>query len=360
MEKQSHSESDRDTFAPGRVLIIEDELGPRESLRLILKDTYQVEMAGDVPEALTALKAKQYDVITMDLQVPGSDGFSLLHEIREIDPLAEIVAITAYGSMDVALSLMEEGVSLIIAKPFNTREVLQAVDKARRSNERRSPLMRRLKAPPPAHRDGQTDVGVANGPAVLGTRNDYLDFLLLFSRTLEANDPYAIGHSEKVCKACRRVAAKMDFDEETSFELEVSALLHDIGKAGLPYHLLSKTDPPTFQEWEVIRSHPSRGIVLVKPLGFSKEIQDAILYHHERYDGQGYPESLAGERIPLLAQIISVCDAYDAMVTTKPYRPPLPATRAFKEIRRCTGSQFAPQAAQVFLEVMEERINDPE
>lgn len=189
----------------------------------------------------------------------------------------------------------------------------------------------------------------------------------LFMRTtialaaaIEAKDHYTHGHTARVTNLSLEIAQRINqntkktFDEKFLENLQIASLLHDIGKIGVPEHILNKRSGLTIGERNRINEHPMIGINILKPI---RELEGSMLgvkYHHERFDGKGYPEGLKGEQIPLIASIISVADSFDAMITDRPYRPALVKDRAIKEIRHLSGHQFCPRVADTFLELCKE------
>jgi HD-GYP domain-containing protein (c-di-GMP phosphodiesterase class II) len=146
------------------------------------------------------------------------------------------------------------------------------------------------------------------------------------------------------------VAKRIGLDKERLSVLRLGALLHDVGKLAVPPAVLLKHGPLTEEEFEHVRRHPAAGVRMLRSLGAPREILPAVLHHHERWDGSGYPRGRAGERIPLEARILAIADSFDAMTSTRPYRAPRPVPDALEEIQRCAGSQFDPELVQVFTE----------
>lgn len=189
----------------------------------------------------------------------------------------------------------------------------------------------------------------------------------LFMRTtialaaaIEAKDHYTHGHTTRVTNFSLEIAQRINQDTKKTFDgkflenLHIASLLHDIGKIGVPEHILNKRSGLTIGERNRINEHPMIGVNILKPI---KELEGPMLgvrYHHERFDGKGYPEGLKGEQIPLIASIISVADSFDAMITDRPYRPALVKDRAINEIRNLSGQQFCPRVADTFLELCKE------
>jgi len=159
---------------------------------------------------------------------------------------------------------------------------------------------------------------------------------------VEAKDSVTSRHLRSVTHLAVQLAAQIDPDIATSDEFRYGCLLHDVGKIGVPERILSKPAPLTDDEWVVMRSHPDTGARVVEPLGLPQTVVDVVRHHHERWDGLGYPDGLAGEAIPLAARIFAVCDALDAMTSERPYRDPLPHSIAYARVRREAGRQFDP------------------
>lgn len=163
-------------------------------------------------------------------------------------------------------------------------------------------------------------------------------------KSVDIKDRYTCGHGERVGRACALIARELGMGERRAEELRLAGLLHDVGKLGVPTRVLRKNGPLTPAERQEIERHPELGDEIVRGIGFLGEARPAILHHHERYDGDGYPYGLAGARIPQAARIVAVADAFDAMTSTRSYRRGRPVDAALAELERCAGSQFDPQA----------------
>lgn len=177
--------------------------------------------------------------------------------------------------------------------------------------------------------------------------------LKALSAALDAKDSTTEGHSERVAKLTVAIAREMRMPEEKLIDIERGALLHDVGEIGVPDAVLRKPATLTRREWQAMRKHPLLAGVLVSKVGFLEGALPILLYHHERYDGRGYPFGLAADRIPLEARIFAVVDAYDAMTSDRPYRKAVSHEAALKEIGENSGSQFDPDAVDAFLRVID-------
>ncbi|MEN3005730.1 HD domain-containing phosphohydrolase [Dehalobacterium formicoaceticum] len=183
-------------------------------------------------------------------------------------------------------------------------------------------------------------------------RNMYLNSIKSMAAIIDAKDHYTAGHSERVTKYVLMICYEMGLDEEYIENLKDMALLHDIGKIGIPEQILNKPGRLNEEEYSKMKTHPVSGYDIVKNITFLKN-PEVCKYHHERIDGKGYPEGLTGELIPLGARIISVADAFDAMTTNRPYRKGMDPAAALKELERCQGTQFDQKVVTALTRAME-------
>jgi HD-GYP domain-containing protein (c-di-GMP phosphodiesterase class II) len=171
---------------------------------------------------------------------------------------------------------------------------------------------------------------------------------------IDLRDGYTARHSEDVVDLVRRLGSRLGLGRAELFELELSALLHDIGKIGVPDSILHKPEALSAEEWDVIRRHPAWGAKLLPSVPGLEPVGTVVRYHHERWDGDGYPSRLERDRIPLASRIIALCDAYDAMTSDRPYRPALSHEDAIGRLREGAGSQFDPAIVEPLIDLLAE------
>ncbi len=188
-------------------------------------------------------------------------------------------------------------------------------------------------------------------------RNLFVQTTIALGSAIEAKDPYTHGHTERVTKYALAISRQLEASQAYKFphkffeNLYIAGLLHDIGKIGIPEAILSKQDKLSSEEYEIMKTHPSRGSEILAPLTGFEEVISGVKYHHERYDGCGYPEGLKGEDVPMIAAIIAVADAFDAMTTDRPYRKGLSKDKAILEIQECINKQFNRKPVDALVEL---------
>ncbi|MCF6178788.1 MAG: GAF domain-containing protein, partial [Geopsychrobacter sp.] len=200
----------------------------------------------------------------------------------------------------------------------------------------------------------QASVAIKNARLYEDQQSTYLNTVHALVTAIEASDPYTRGHSERVTRYALALARRLNLPEPCFKDLEQAAILHDIGKIGIDDSLLHKVDELSLSDIDRLRQHPMIGMRILEPIQFMTRVREIIGQHHERFDGQGYPHGLSGEKLLFEARILAVVDSYDAMTSDRPYRKALPEETALQEIEQHSGSQFDPRVAEAFIEL----IND--
>jgi len=182
-----------------------------------------------------------------------------------------------------------------------------------------------------------------------------LELTMALAKALDSRDTYTLHHSENVAKYAVDTAKKMGLSKDICDVIYIGGLLHDIGKIGIPEYILTKPGKLTDDEYAIIKNHPNIGYEMIKHVSNFNEngILDIVLYHHERYDGNGYPNGLKGDQIPLIARIVAIADTFDAMTSRRVYRPELDLEYTLNEICKNKGTQFDPEITDVFLSLFQ-------
>ncbi len=349
------------------ILIVDDEIGPRESLRMVLKPNYNVYTVENGYAAIQMIQQVEMDVLTLDLKMPGMNGIETLKEIRMISPDVMVIIITGYGTLKTAIEAIRYGVFDYIPKPFNVPEILSIIDKSiqrRKLNLKVKEVLgncfnqQLLKEPvvndSPLPEENKAVADCKWDEINLSDTQSCLEFAKVLAYTLEEKDPYTSGHSERVCYYSDFISKRLSLSPKERSELQIASYLHDIGKIGISNRFINKKGTLTSTDWAVIKQHTRKSIELLVPLNLSSTIISYIQHHHERYDGTGYPDGLAGEKIPLGARIIAISDSYDSMTSDRPYRKPLTNGDAKSELLKNAGKQFDPKLVALFLDVLKE------
>ncbi|MGB2783440.1 MAG: HD-GYP domain-containing protein, partial [Atribacterota bacterium] len=184
-------------------------------------------------------------------------------------------------------------------------------------------------------------------------RKVYLDTIRALAAAIDAKDPYTKGHSERVAHTSVALAQELNLSDRDIENIEYTALLHDIGKIGIADNILGKKSSLTNKEFDKIKEHTIMGANIIEPVDFLKNSYRAIYHHHEKYNGEGYPDGIKSENIPILARIIAVADAYDAMGSDRPYRKKLNKDKILEELKDQSGKQFDPEVVKALISVLD-------
>jgi response regulator RpfG family c-di-GMP phosphodiesterase len=362
------------------ILVVDDERGPRESLRMILSPQHNVLVAPDGAEALELLRRQSVDILTLDLNMPGMSGEEVMQAVHDEFPQTEIVVVTGCGSVESAAQGIRFGICDYLQKPFDMVQVMGAVGRAlgrRRARTGLVSFLEELGSVVGREREAVAIVDEVRKSQKLRTRlgqildargaakgegppnfEQKIEFLECLAETIEAKDRYMRGHARRVAFYAGLIAQRLELDADVQERVRIAAFLHDLGKVGVPTDLLLRSGALEPAERAVVERHPAIGARLLGPLGMPCEIASSIRHHHEWWDGTGYPDGVAGDEIPLDARIISVADAFDAMSCDRPYRHALRRDIVIAEFRRYAGIQFDPGLVKVFLAILEDRADD--
>ena len=322
-----------------RIIGVDDESGILDSLTVLFDNSeYEFEGVLDPVEAIERVKMEHFDLMLLDFMMTPLHGDEVVEEIRKFNKELYILLLTGHKDMAPPLETIKrldiQGYceksdkfdQLLLLVESGIKSVKQ-MDEIKKINEELSESNERLE-------------------------RAYLDMVQTLRYTVEAKDTYTRGHSDRVSEYSVLIGEKLGLPEDQIKTLRIGGLFHDIGKIGIPDSILLKPDKLSDDEYSQIKNHPSIGAHILGSAEIFKDIIPIVKHHHERYDGNGYPSRLKGEEIPYIARIAAVADTFDAMTSRRSYRGPIDIEHVKEEIKRCEGTQFYPQIAEVFLDIL--------
>jgi putative two-component system response regulator len=307
------------------ILVVDDDAGMRETVRVILGPGYDYGFADCASAAERLLGERSFELVLLDLHMPGGSGMSLLPVIERVQPGTQVIIVTAFGNFDKALDAFEYGVAGFLEKDFSPSHLQRVVHRAldrRKQAQLVASLKKRLTDTSHDLRD-DLDRALRSEQAVMTGKEDVdrLSFYRVLAEVLESQDAMTAGHSLRVSRHAVALGRHLDLDDGSIGDLEQAGYLHDIGKVGINKTLLNHEGTFTKLQRVEIERHPSLGAEILIPLGLPVRTIEGVQQHHERLDGTGYPAKLPGDQISLFARIISVVDSFDAMTWPRIYRP---------------------------------------
>jgi len=306
-----------------RVLVVDDRAANRELIEACLAGIdCVVRMAEDGPSALKAIETAPPDLVLLDVQMPGMDGYQVCHKIKS-DPklrLVPVVMITALNQTDDRVKALESGADDFMSKPVQRVELVARVKSALR-----------LKS-------------------VYDSLDSAEHVIFALAAAVEAKDSHTERHTHRVGESARHMGRRLGLAESELDALFRGGIIHDIGKIGVDDAILRKPGPLGADELIKMRAHPVIGAKIVRPLRSGMDILPIIRHHHEWFDGRGYPDGMRGDHIPLHARIVAVCDAYDSLVNDRPYRPRRSVDEAIRILVGGAGRQWDPRIVSLFVE----------
>ena len=327
------------------ILLVDDDEINCKAVSSMLSQEFNVLVANSGREAFDILKKQLPDLILLDVHMPAMDGHEVLQKLKEIPMYAEIpvMFLTSDEDENTEVQGFSEGAIDFIRKPFRRDVALQRI---RRVLEL-SYLQKNLKL----EVEKQTKVAEKRRQKV---ERMSLQMVRALANTIDAKDSYTNGHSTRVAKYSVMIAEQMGYSGEKLEQLEYAALLHDIGKIGVPREIINKPSRLTDEEYEIIKTHPAIGSSILEEITEIPDIAIGARWHHERFDGRGYPDQLQGMDIPEIARIIGVADAYDAMTSKRSYRDVLAQDIVLGELEKGRKTQFDPEIADVMIHLIKE------
>ena len=321
-----------------KIIVVDDEQGIVDSLSIFLKRSgYDFTGLTNPLEAIERVRNEHFDMMILDFMMDPIHGDEVVEEIRKFNKDLYILLLTGHKDLAPPLETIKRlEIQGYCEKSDKFDQLLLLIESGIKSIEQ----MNTIKTINKQLHDKNEELERA-----------YLDTIGILRQTVEAKDPYTRGHSDRVSEYSVLIGKKLGLDEKTLHILKIGGLFHDIGKIGIPDSILLKESKLSDEEYSQIKNHPMIGVHMLGDAAIFTDILPIVKHHHERYDGRGYPSQLVGDDIPYVARIAAVAD--DAMTSKRSYRDSLPIDVVRAEIERCSGTQFDPNIAKVFLDIMD-------
>ena len=323
-----------------KIIVVDDEQGIVDSLSIFLKRSgYDFTGLTNPLEAIERVRNEHFDMMILDFMMAPIHGDEVVEEIRKFNKDLYILLLTGHKDLAPPLETIKRlEIQGYCEKSDKFDQLLLLIESGIKSIEQ----MNTIKTINKQLHDKNEELERA-----------YLDTIGILRQTVEAKDPYTRGHSDRVSEYSVLIGKKLGLDEKTLHILKIGGLFHDIGKIGIPDSILLKESKLSDEEYSQIKNHPMIGVHMLGDAAIFTDILPIVKHHHERYDGRGYPSQLVGDDIPYVARIAAVADTFDAMTSKRSYRDSLPIDVVRAEIERCSGTQFDPNIAKVFLDIMD-------
>ena len=322
-----------------KILAVDDEIGIVDSLSIFLKRSgYSFSGETDPVKAIERVKNEHFDLLLLDFIMTPLHGDQVVEEIRKFNKDLYIILLTGHKDLAPPLETIRRlDIQGYCEKSDKFDQLLLLIESGIKSVEQ----MREIK---------KINTKLENTYEKL--EKAYRESIQTIRYTVEAKDTYTRGHSDRVSEYSVLIGEKLGMSKEDIRRLQIGGLFHDVGKIGVPDNILQKNDKLTDDEYSEIKNHPTIGAQILSTASIFQDIIPIVKYHHERYDGKGYPCRLKGKDIPYLARITAVADAFDAMTSKRVYRDSLSIDVVISEIEKNKGTQFDPEIADVFLDIL--------
>ncbi len=328
------------------ILVVDDDTANlKMASRILSMEKMRVSCLKSGEDAINFLQGNRPDLILLDIHMPGMDGFETIAAFRENKEISDIpvIFLTADDDSNAETRGLEAGAMDFIKKPFEPEVLLLRV--------RHTIELVRLQTDLSCEVKKKTQEVIEQNKKL---ERIFMQIVKTLSGAIDAKDTYTNGHSIRVAEYSKEIARRAGFQEEAQDDVYMMGLLHDVGKIGIPDAIINKPARLTDEEYSVIRNHPVVGAEILGNITEFPKLSTGAKWHHERYDGRGYPDGISGENIPAEARIIAVADAYDAMSSRRSYRDVLPQAQLREEMEKGVGTQFDPVFAQIMLTMIDE------
>lgn len=337
---------------PNTMLIVDDEENILKTLERLLEDEgYRMFFADSGLKGLEIIKHEDIHLVISDHRMPGMDGIKFINEVKKISPDTIRIMLTGYADVGIAIKAINEGgVYRFITKPWNNVELLSAVKQGIEYHNLQKELGRlnkliQLQNTELKEWNFKLEQKVADQTKHI--RDLFLDAIKSLVFALEAKDKYTEGHARRATEYAAYICKKMSLSKEYTEDIILGSLLHDIGKIGIKESVLDKKEKLTKTDYDHIQTHVLIGERILTPIIKKETVIRVVRHHHEHIDGSGYPDGLKGKTIPLEARIVAVADAYDALLSGRPYRKATNNINAIKELRKFSGIHFDAEIVKI-------------
>ena len=324
-----------------QILAIDDDEVSRKLIRGNLSDIARVNTVVCGRDGLSYLNTwKKVDLILLDYRMPGMNGIEVLKQIKSMTEFREVPVLMLTGEEDESLEsqALEAGAADFIHKPIiipvMRQRVMNIMNYFYLQHSLQAEVTRQTKLAEKRQEEAE---------------QLFEEMIMALAQAIDAKDHYTHGHSQRVAEYSAQISLLLGDDPQQVRLIYYMGLLHDIGKIGIPVKIINKPGKLTDEEYDVIKSHSAIGAEVLNPIRIRPELMIGARFHHERFDGRGYPDKLTGKDIPRAARIIAVADAYDAMTSDRSYRRGMMSQRVYEEIAGKRGSQFDPEIADIML-----------
>ena len=328
-----------------KIIAVDDEEGIVDSLSVFLRRSgYDLVGVTDPLEAIELVRNEHFDLMILDFIMTPIHGDKVVEEIRKFNKELYILLLTGHKDLAPPLETIRKlDIQGYCEKSDKFDQLLLLIESGIKSIEQMNEIKR---------------INTELSDTYEKLERAYLDMVQTLRYTVEAKDPYTRGHSDRVSAYSVLIGKYLNLSDEDLRTLEVGGLFHDIGKIGIPDSILLKESKLTDDEYSEIKNHPSIGAHILCNATIFQDIIPIVKHHHERYDGKGYPSQLKGEYIPYMARIAAIADTFDAMTSKRTYRDAMPLETVRAEIERCSGTQFDPEIAKVFLDILDNHYDE--
>ena len=330
------------------VLVVDDDAMNVKLAKKMLEGHFGFMGVRSGKQVLEVLENTIPDLVLLDVHMPEMSGHDVIRRMKADERWRDIpvIFLTADNDDETEIKSFDEGALDYIRKPFRKGIALQRIQRILELSYLQHSLSSEV--------EKQTRKAIERGEKI-----DRLSkqLVITLANAIDAKDKYTNGHSARVEKYSMMIGRRMGYDDEMLSQLSYAAMLHDVGKIGIPDSIINKPTELTDAETEVVKKHPQIGSEILKQITELPNIAHGARWHHERYDGKGYPDGLMGEEIPQIARVIGVADAYDAMASKRSYRDVLPQEVVRSEIEKGLGTQFDPEIARIMLDIIDEDID---